>query len=181
MITTPYYYHNYRYHYLNHHYYDCHYHYRCHHYRHNYHHHHRNSNATLASLSQDALIMSHIDCCHTDPGYWDRPLEFRPEHFLDDQGKVVSKKDGFLPFSVGRWLRCGCCVPSASCSSFFLFSCSFLLSSSSFLIFLPLFLLLSASSSTLLLGGDGDGCSYRYFNAVTVSCCCYHRHCYHCY
>lgn len=53
-------------------------------------------------IPKDALIMSHIDCCHTDPGYWDRPLEFRPEHFLDDQGKVVSKKDGFLPFSVGR-------------------------------------------------------------------------------
>lgn len=53
-------------------------------------------------IPKDALIMSHIDCCHTDPAYWERPLDFYPEHFLDDQGKVLSKRDGFLPFSVGR-------------------------------------------------------------------------------
>ncbi|XP_066976818.1 cytochrome P450 2L1-like [Macrobrachium rosenbergii] len=40
--------------------------------------------------------------CHRDPKYFERPEEFYPEHFLDEEGKVISKKEGFLPFSLGR-------------------------------------------------------------------------------
>lgn len=40
--------------------------------------------------------------CHRDPKYFERPDEFYPEHFLDEGGKVITRKEGFLPFSLGR-------------------------------------------------------------------------------
>ncbi|XP_071546258.1 cytochrome P450 2L1-like isoform X2 [Panulirus ornatus] len=39
---------------------------------------------------------------HHDPRYWDRPDEFLPERWLDEQGNFVSKKEGFMPFGVGK-------------------------------------------------------------------------------
>uniref|UniRef100_A0A8C5M084 Cytochrome P450 n=1 Tax=Leptobrachium leishanense TaxID=445787 RepID=A0A8C5M084_9ANUR len=36
-----------------------------------------------------------------DKAYFEKPLEFYPEHFLDSKGNFV-KKDAFLPFSAGR-------------------------------------------------------------------------------
>ncbi|XP_025099209.1 cytochrome P450 2D3-like [Pomacea canaliculata] len=39
---------------------------------------------------------------HNDPDHWDKPEEFRPERFLDDQGKMAPKPDSWLPFSTGR-------------------------------------------------------------------------------
>lgn len=43
-----------------------------------------------------------IGLCHKDPRYWDEPEEFRPERFLDEEGKFVAQREGFLPFGVGR-------------------------------------------------------------------------------
>lgn len=36
-----------------------------------------------------------------DPKYWEAPDQFRPQHFLTEDGKVV-KPDHFLPFSSGK-------------------------------------------------------------------------------
>ena len=38
---------------------------------------------------------------HHDPNYWDRPSEFRPERWLDDNGQLI-KHDNFIPFGIGK-------------------------------------------------------------------------------
>lgn len=53
-------------------------------------------------LPKDTILFAAAEICHRDPTYWERPNEFYPEHFLDDQGQVLTKKEGFLPFSLGR-------------------------------------------------------------------------------
>nr|XP_027225549.1 cytochrome P450 2L1-like [Penaeus vannamei] len=40
--------------------------------------------------------------CHSDSRYWDQPQEFRPERFLDQEGRVKTPKEGFIPFGTGR-------------------------------------------------------------------------------
>ncbi|XP_077983162.1 steroid 17-alpha-hydroxylase/17,20 lyase-like [Glandiceps talaboti] len=39
---------------------------------------------------------------HMDERQWDNPEEFRPERFLDEDGKPLPKPNSFLPFSAGR-------------------------------------------------------------------------------
>merc|ERR1719192_2089812 len=39
---------------------------------------------------------------HFDPEYWEDPLTFRPERFLDSNGKVLTDTPNFFPFSVGK-------------------------------------------------------------------------------
>ena len=39
---------------------------------------------------------------HFDPEYWEDPLTFRPERFLDTNGKVLTDTPNFFPFSVGK-------------------------------------------------------------------------------
>lgn len=53
-------------------------------------------------IPKNSVLMPHAQSCHMDPQYWEKPTEFYPEHFLNDEGKAISKKEGFLPFSVGR-------------------------------------------------------------------------------
>ncbi|CAG2108197.1 unnamed protein product [Medioppia subpectinata] len=39
----------------------------------------------------------------TDEKYWDKPLEFKPDRFLDNEGKQVTVKPAaFIPFSIGK-------------------------------------------------------------------------------
>ncbi|XP_042870717.1 cytochrome P450 2L1-like [Penaeus japonicus] len=54
------------------------------------------------TIPKGAVLSPHQEGCHTDPAFWEKPYEFYPEHFLDDQGKVLTKKEGFLPFCLGR-------------------------------------------------------------------------------
>lgn len=39
---------------------------------------------------------------HSDPRLWGDPENFRPERFLDDNGKLCLKKDITLPFGAGK-------------------------------------------------------------------------------
>ena len=39
---------------------------------------------------------------HHDPKAWDNVNEFRPERFLDSNGKLGPKPESWLPFSAGR-------------------------------------------------------------------------------
>ncbi|XP_071961304.1 cytochrome P450 2J5-like [Antedon mediterranea] len=39
---------------------------------------------------------------HTDPKYWENPLEFKPERFLDDDEAMFVKQEAFMPFGLGR-------------------------------------------------------------------------------
>lgn len=52
--------------------------------------------------TQGAIINCVTISIHHDPRYWKDPHEFLPERWLDDQGHFNSKREGFLPFSLGR-------------------------------------------------------------------------------
>ena len=51
------------------------------------------------------MLIAQSELIHKDPKYWTHPSKLYPEHFLDEQGNLDSKKTGFLPFSIGktRW------------------------------------------------------------------------------
>nr|XP_045613686.1 cytochrome P450 2L1-like [Procambarus clarkii] len=63
---------------------------------------HKDTKLAGYSIPKGAVVIPHQECCHTDPQYWDNPERFYPERFIDENGKFFIKKDGFLPFSVGR-------------------------------------------------------------------------------
>ncbi|XP_066974435.1 cytochrome P450 2L1-like isoform X1 [Macrobrachium rosenbergii] len=58
-------------------------------------------------IPKNSVLIGHLECCNKDPAYWERPNDFYPEHFLDENGKLSSKREGFLPFSVGKRLCVG--------------------------------------------------------------------------
>ena len=45
-------------------------------------------------------VFANLYAAHMDPNVWDKPHEFRPERFLDDEGNVVNK-DLMITFSLG--------------------------------------------------------------------------------
>ena len=47
------------------------------------------------------LPMSYYYMQKEDP-YWERPDEFRPERFLNEEGKFVPPKKNFMPFGIGK-------------------------------------------------------------------------------
>ncbi|KAG7171699.1 Cytochrome P450 2L1-like 9, partial [Homarus americanus] len=51
-------------------------------------------------IPKGTIVMGAQETVHHDPRYWDRPDEFLPERWLDQQGKFTAKKEGFLPFGV---------------------------------------------------------------------------------
>ncbi|KAF2363760.1 Cytochrome P450 [Trinorchestia longiramus] len=54
------------------------------------------------TIPTDTSVLICAELCHRDPALWKEPNKLYPEHFLDKDGNLDSKKDGFLPFSVGR-------------------------------------------------------------------------------
>ncbi|CAL4085419.1 unnamed protein product [Meganyctiphanes norvegica] len=54
------------------------------------------------TIPENTIVMINSNHCHVNPKYWKHPEKFYPEHFLDDQGRVITKKDGFMPFGIGR-------------------------------------------------------------------------------
>ena len=48
-------------------------------------------------------MIANLTACHRSPEYWKKPTEFYPEHFLDDTGKFVADKPGFVPFGTGEF------------------------------------------------------------------------------
>jgi len=53
------------------------------------------------SLPQNTLVMANFNSCHRNPKFWQNPDQFRPEHFLDGEGKLITDKEGFLPYGIG--------------------------------------------------------------------------------
>ncbi|KAL3857426.1 hypothetical protein ACJMK2_012098 [Sinanodonta woodiana] len=51
-------------------------------------------------IPKDAIVIANLYSAHTDPKYWPEPEKFRPERFLDDNGKLT-RKDGLIPFGDG--------------------------------------------------------------------------------
>ena len=50
---------------------------------------------------QEMAIMPNMHSVFTSDKYWDRPLEFRPERFIDSNGKLFNMEK-FAPFGFGK-------------------------------------------------------------------------------
>lgn len=53
-------------------------------------------------VPKGTILIANLGGCHADPAYWEKPDQFYPEHFLDEEGKFKPKKEGYVPFSIGR-------------------------------------------------------------------------------
>ncbi|XP_015438038.1 PREDICTED: methyl farnesoate epoxidase-like [Dufourea novaeangliae] len=52
-------------------------------------------------IPKDTIILVDLNSVHNDPGYWDRPEEFRPQRFLDENGRFC-QNNASIPFSLGK-------------------------------------------------------------------------------
>ncbi|TMW40152.1 hypothetical protein DOY81_014767, partial [Sarcophaga bullata] len=55
----------------------------------------------------DTIVVPSLYAYHSDERVWGDPDNFRPERFLDDQGKLCLKKDVSFPFGAGKRLCAG--------------------------------------------------------------------------
>ncbi|KAK7508552.1 hypothetical protein BaRGS_00000118 [Batillaria attramentaria] len=53
-------------------------------------------------VPKDTMVMINLWALSRDPKHWDQPDAFRPERFLDSEGKLIPRPESFMPFSVGR-------------------------------------------------------------------------------
>jgi len=51
--------------------------------------------------TQDTIAALNLYAIHNNPEIWDKPEEFRPERFLDENGKVANQET-ILPFGTGE-------------------------------------------------------------------------------
>ncbi|XP_050695435.1 cytochrome P450 2L1-like [Eriocheir sinensis] len=63
-----------------------------------------NTNTELGgyTIPKGTVLSSSVFAIQSDSRYWNQPEKFMPERWLDESGKFVSKKEGFLPFGVGK-------------------------------------------------------------------------------
>ncbi|XP_071081445.1 cytochrome P450 2J4-like [Haliotis cracherodii] len=52
------------------------------------------------NLDVNDLVMFHLYSCHMDPEFWTKPEVFRPERWIDEDGKII-KNPAFMPFGAG--------------------------------------------------------------------------------
>uniref|UniRef100_A0A8D0EK26 Cytochrome P450 2J6-like n=1 Tax=Strix occidentalis caurina TaxID=311401 RepID=A0A8D0EK26_STROC len=64
----------------------------------------RNTTLLGFPIKKGTIIMPNIASVLYDPEQWETPRQFNPGHFLDKEGKFVSR-EAFLPFSAGKWHR----------------------------------------------------------------------------
>ena len=57
------------------------------------------------TLPNDTVIIPDIYSIHMDPDLWEAPEEFRPERFIDVEGKI-QRPAHFIPFSIGEIAWC---------------------------------------------------------------------------
>jgi len=53
-------------------------------------------------IPERTIVFSHISGIMQDPKYFDEPNVFRPERFIDKDGKIDQRKSGYVPFSMGK-------------------------------------------------------------------------------
>ena len=56
------------------------------------------------TIIKDTIVLFHQNNVLSDEKYWDKPLEFNPNRFLDKHGQYSFSQniDAFVPFSYGR-------------------------------------------------------------------------------
>ena len=55
------------------------------------------------------MILPNLDSVLQDPEIWGDPENFRPERFIDPDGKV-KRPEEFIPFGMGKYDSCDCCA-----------------------------------------------------------------------
>ncbi|XP_038069311.1 vitamin D(3) 25-hydroxylase-like [Patiria miniata] len=68
-------------------------------------------------IPKDTSVIPNIYAVHFDPELWGDPENFRPERFIDEQGRI-NRPDYFIPYSTGRR---SCVGEQMSQKQFFLF------------------------------------------------------------
>ena len=53
------------------------------------------------TIPQNTVLFINTYSVHMDKRHWDQPREFRPERFLNEEGKVT-RPDSFLAFGMGE-------------------------------------------------------------------------------
>lgn len=53
------------------------------------------------TIPRHSVVLQFLESVLHDPDIWDEPLIFRPERFIDADGKLT-KPDEFIPFGIGR-------------------------------------------------------------------------------
>ncbi|KAI5937825.1 cytochrome P450 2U1 [Manis javanica] len=53
------------------------------------------------TIPKGTVILPNLWSVHRDPAIWEKPDDFNPNRFLDDQGQLI-KKETFIPFGIGK-------------------------------------------------------------------------------
>ncbi|XP_008842003.1 cytochrome P450 2U1 [Nannospalax galili] len=53
------------------------------------------------TIPKGTMILPNLWLIHRDPAIWEKPDDFCPNRFLDDQGQLL-KKETFIPFGIGK-------------------------------------------------------------------------------
>ncbi|OBS74422.1 hypothetical protein A6R68_15042, partial [Neotoma lepida] len=53
------------------------------------------------TIPKGTVIIPNLWSLHRDPAIWEKPEDFCPDRFLDDEGQIL-KKETFIPFGIGK-------------------------------------------------------------------------------
>ncbi|KAM5255866.1 cytochrome P450 2U1 [Ctenodactylus gundi] len=53
------------------------------------------------TIPKGTVVLPNLWSVHRDPAIWEKPDDFYPDRFLDDQGQLL-KKETFMPFGIGK-------------------------------------------------------------------------------
>ena len=54
------------------------------------------------SIPKNTYLIGNFMSTHLDPEFWDEPEKFKPERFLDGDGKLLRETPNFFPLSIGK-------------------------------------------------------------------------------
>ncbi|CAI9729731.1 cytochrome P450 2B4-like [Octopus vulgaris] len=70
-------------------------------------------------IPKNTIVQFMLMAAHYDPKYWDKPEEFRPERWIDENNEL-KKNEAYMPFSLGPRICAG--VSLVNIESFIAFS-----------------------------------------------------------
>ncbi|KAM4808244.1 cytochrome P450 2U1 [Rhinophrynus dorsalis] len=53
------------------------------------------------TIPKGSVVLANLWSVHRDPKVWEKPNDFMPRRFLDENGQIL-KKEAFIPFGIGR-------------------------------------------------------------------------------